>query len=263
MAASKASARAGVRYGDLVPRFIVGVALIGLALVADWVGGWVFNLTIAAVLLLLYGEWCAMHRVGRAVRFTGMLVVGGACTLAGAGYAVYAVELAAAGALILLIPARAGGWGVVYAALPAVALIWLRQHEMGRELVIWTLALVWATDICAYFAGRMIGGPKIAPRISPSKTWAGLGGGMLGAGVVAALLADRLGLDFSVPLAALTGGGLAVVAQAGDFFESHLKRRAGVKDSGHLLPGHGGVMDRLDGAVPVAVVVATALWLQQ
>jgi phosphatidate cytidylyltransferase len=152
------------------------------------------------------------------------------------------------------------GAGILYAGLPGLALIFLRHQPAGAVLVIWTLAIVWATDIAAYFAGRTFGGPKIAPAISPSKTWAGLLGGMTAAAAAGGLLAAEFDLGFAPWLGAGLGAGLAVAAQAGDFFESSLKRRAGVKDSGTLLPGHGGVMDRLDGLVPVSVLVALAIW---
>jgi phosphatidate cytidylyltransferase len=116
--------------------------------------------------------------------------------------------------------------------------------------------VVWATDIGAFFAGRRFGGLKLAPTISPSKTWSGLFGGMIAAGLIGA----GLGVMLELPLiTAWLGVPLAVVAQMGDLFESALKRRAGVKDSGHILPGHGGVLDRLDGLVPVAVLVAVLL----
>jgi phosphatidate cytidylyltransferase len=118
-----------------------------------------------------------------------------------------------------------------------------------------TLALVWATDIFAYFAGRGIGGAKLAPSISPNKTWAGLAGGMLGAGITG--LAVSYYFQLSILWAAASVF-LAIASQGGDLFESWLKRRTGVKDSGALLPGHGGVLDRLDGVVPVAVIVALA-----
>jgi phosphatidate cytidylyltransferase len=140
--------------------------------------------------------------------------------------------------------------------LPMLALTWLRDlASTGLLAAAWALSSVWATDIGAYFAGRAIGGPKIAPRISPNKTWAGLFGGMIAA------LALGLGLTkwAALPIAlALFSPILAVFAQAGDFFESWLKRRAGVKDSGTLLPGHGGLLDRLDGAVsslPIAALI--------
>jgi phosphatidate cytidylyltransferase len=112
---------------------------------------------------------------------------------------------------------------------------------------------VWACDIGAFFAGRAIGGPKLAPRLSPNKTWAGLGGGVLAASVLALLLHRFEGLPLRLTLATPL---LAAFAQAGDLFESWLKRQAGVKDSGNILPGHGGILDRLDGLVPVAPVAA-------
>ncbi|MGL6043523.1 MAG: phosphatidate cytidylyltransferase, partial [Sandaracinobacteroides sp.] len=144
------------------------------------------------------------------------------------------------------------------AGLPAVALIWLRNQPDGFALVMWTMGIVWATDVFAYFAGRAIGGPKIWPAISPSKTWAGLFGGMVAAAIFSGLFAWGAGWPVDPALQALLGAALAIVAQAGDFFESWLKRRAGVKDSGRFLAAHGGIMDRVDGLVPVACVVA--LW---
>jgi len=146
---------------------------------------------------------------------------------------------------------------------------------MPREPLLAVLGLVICTDTGAYFAGRAIGGPKIAPSISPSKTWAGLAGGMAAAGLWTCLFAlflaylstDRsptgqsLGEaahSASYGVVALVGAGLAVAAQAGDFYESWLKRRAGVKDSGRLIPGHGGLFDRVDGLLPVAIIAGTA-----
>lgn len=120
----------------------------------------------------------------------------------------------------------------------------------------WTIIVaVIATDSGAYFAGRRFGGPKIAPAISPSKTWSGLFGGMAGAALVLAVASARFGVGLPVPLAVLAGCGLAVVAQTGDFFESWMKRRAGVKDSSHLIPGHGGLFDRLDGLLAVSAAL--------
>ena len=147
--------------------------------------------------------------------------------------------------------------GLFYVGLAAAFLI-----DIGREFLIEILLGVIATDIGAYFAGRTIGGPKIAPRISPSKTWAGLGGGMVLAAIALAveawLTAGSANVSRDVTSAAQFGLILAVVAQAGDFLESWLKRRAGVKDSSSLIPGHGGVFDRVDGLV--AVSFAVALW---
>lgn len=147
------------------------------------------------------------------------------------------------------------GGGQIYVGLPILALLWLRdQPGNGLVLTFWALSLVWATDIGAFFSGRSIGGPKIAPAISPSKTWAGLIGGMTCATILAACFHFWLGL--ALPLVWITPL-LAVAAQGGDFLESWMKRRAGVKDSGTLLPGHGEVLDRLDGvvtAVPLAAL---------
>jgi len=150
--------------------------------------------------------------------------------------------------------------GILYIGLAATMLLFLRNGpglaEVGADLTLLLLLPVIATDIGAYFAGRAIGGPKIAPRISPSKTWAGLGGGMIAAGFVLAASARLLG-DGSLatgylPGHFLVGAAIAVIAQAGDFFESWMKRRAGVKDSSHLIPGHGGLFDRVDGLLAVS-----------
>lgn len=171
-------------------------------------------------------------------------------------------------------PARLGVaaiTGAFYIGWAALALI-----VMPVELVILTVGVVVFTDTGAYFTGRALGGPKIAPKISPSKTWAGLAGGMAAAGIWVAMFALSVGYlasalsptgagierafeTVNVGIAAVTGAGLAIVAQAGDFYESWLKRQAGVKDSSNLIPGHGGVFDRVDGLLPVAIIAGT-LW---
>jgi phosphatidate cytidylyltransferase len=171
--------------------------------------------------------------------------------------------LAGAGFFVVIVTNRPQlALGVVYVGLPILALLLIRrQHDPGPDeatyrgliFTIWTLALVWATDIGAYFAGRAIGGPKLAPRLSPNKTWAGLAGGVLLASLFAAYMHRAYDLPLRLTLATPV---LAVLAQAGDLYESWLKRRAGVKDSGTLIPGHGGALDRLDGLVPVAPVAA-------
>jgi phosphatidate cytidylyltransferase len=155
--------------------------------------------------------------------------------------------------------------GAIYVSLACFSLILFSAPVFGMTPAIMLIAAVIGTDVGAYFAGRSIGGPKIAPRISPSKTWSGLLGGMIGAGLImviiqAGIYAFRGGDagDGDVYLAygwfrlMLTGAALAVVAQMGDFFESWMKRRAGVKDSGRLIPGHGGLFDRTDGLIAVA-----------
>lgn len=139
--------------------------------------------------------------------------------------------------------------GVFYVTMTCVSLIMLREESLGGSLplLLFLLATVWATDIGAYFAGRQIGGPKLAPRLSPSKTWAGLLGGMLAAGTIGAVLSFFFTFPVSIAQGLVIGAAIAVVGQAGDLFESWLKRAAGVKDSGTLIPGHGGILDRVDG----------------
>ena len=146
------------------------------------------------------------------------------------------------------------GWGFVYIAVPAFALLVLSWLDFA--MVFWVMIVTWATDIFAYFAGRSIGGPKLAPKVSPNKTWAGLIGGMVGAGVCGWLAAWAFGLEG--PFLWL-GAPMGAIAQAGDLYESWAKRRSGVKDSGSLLPGHGGVLDRLDGLLAVAVATLALL----
>ena len=146
--------------------------------------------------------------------------------------------------------------GVVYIAAPCIAVVWLRaEPETGLVTILWLLAVIWATDTGAYFAGRGIGGPKLAPRISPKKTWAGLAGGIVAAGGVGAATAVILALP-NAPALIVFSMVLAVVAQAGDLLESAIKRVFKVKDSGNLIPGHGGLLDRLDGLMTAAPTVA-------
>lgn len=145
---------------------------------------------------------------------------------------------------------------VAYTLAAVLALLWLRhQPADGRETILWIVACIWATDIGAYVVGRAAGGAKLAPRISPGKTWSGLVGGMAWAAVASAVAGYAFGLGDTISLAAI-GAGLAVVGQIGDLLESAAKRRAGVKDSGTLIPGHGGLLDRVDGLMAILVVVA-------
>lgn len=146
--------------------------------------------------------------------------------------------------------------GFFYALLPALALLWVRDRaDHGLLLLLWIFIVTWTTDIGAYFVGRTIGRRKLAPSISPGKTVEGLYGGMAGAALFGGAWALFTGLPHVVLVLAPL---FALAAQGGDLFESWMKRRAGVKDSGNWLPGHGGVLDRLDGLVPVAVLTAIA-----
>jgi phosphatidate cytidylyltransferase len=180
-----------------------------------------------------------------------------------------ALGCVAIGALAAGLVARARGaapgWaaiGVVLIGLPAVALVWLRSlPEVGLSVMLWLLIVVWTTDGVAYLVGRRVGGPRLAPSISPGKTWSGLAGGVLGAGLASLIVASVLGSERLVHAAGL-GAGFAVVAQLGDLAESMLKRRAGVKDSGSLIPGHGGVLDRVDGLLLTAPALSLLLGLK-
>ncbi len=180
------------------------------------------------------------------------------------GRADQALWLVGAGFLILVVI----GWkdifpdklwtasGLLYIGIPCVALVWMRNDwQGGRDLVLWLLCVVWATDIGAYFFGKSIGGPRLAPVISPNKTWAGLIGGMVSAGATGALLLVWSKAADPV-FGAWMGGGTAIVAQGGDLLESSVKRHFGVKDSGAIIPGHGGVLDRVDGILAVAPVLS-------
>jgi phosphatidate cytidylyltransferase len=159
------------------------------------------------------------------------------------------------------------GWGVVwytsgffYALLPALALLWIRERDQhGLSLLLWVFIVTWATDIGAYFAGRTFGRRKLAPSISPGKSVEGLYGGIAAAALLGGAWAMATGLGMPLLLLAPI---FAAAAQGGDLFESRMKRRAGVKDSGNWLPGHGGALDRLDGLVPVAVLTAAAQLLK-
>ena len=146
--------------------------------------------------------------------------------------------------------------GIAYSLAAVLALLWLRhQPADGRETIVWIVAVIWATDIGGYVVGRAAGGAKLAPRISPGKTWSGLFGGMAWAAMASAACAWAFGLGHTVSLA-MIGAALAVVGQMGDLLESAAKRQAGVKDSGWLIPGHGGLLDRVDGLMAILVVVA-------
>jgi phosphatidate cytidylyltransferase len=150
------------------------------------------------------------------------------------------------------------GLGMVYVTVPCIALISMRGNEpFGLIEIIWLVSLVIAADTCAYIAGRSIGGPKLAPRISPNKTWAGLGGAIVGAAIVGAITSIWMGSAVIQIWLAIGGcAALAIVEQAGDLAESAFKRHFGVKDSGRIIPGHGGALDRVDGLMAVATAVA-------
>ncbi|MGZ8312711.1 MAG: phosphatidate cytidylyltransferase [Allosphingosinicella sp.] len=273
-----------IKRSDLPTRFAAGVAMIAVALLATWMGGWPFRALAAVAAALMMVEWADMHRVPRLWAWVGAallaaLLLGGTEYLYPVGAADWVYDPATGGmvayyddqtlapnwlgfggvallALILGALSRrlAMLGGTLYVGIPTFAMLSLGW--VWEVLVFWVFIVTWATDIMAYFAGRSIGGPKLAPRISPNKTWAGLAGGMVGAALFGGLAAWWFQLE---PLFLWLGGPMGLLAQAGDLYESWVKRRAGVKDSGTILPGHGGVLDRLDGLL--AVALATCLLL--
>jgi len=242
-------------------RMVASAAMIAVALAALAAGGILFWLLAVVAALVMAAEWANLHgataREKRIVQFalSVPLAVMAPPSLVIENRDFFAAGLLAGAAFFAAIVTgkRALAAGILYCGLPVLALTFLRRQEDGMLLASWTLSLVWATDIGAFFAGRTIGGPKLAPAISPAKTWSGLAGGIALATLLAGALWNAEGL--SIHLFAATPV-LAVLAQGGDLFESAVKRRAGVKDSGTILPGHGGVLDRLDGLVPVAPVAA-------
>jgi phosphatidate cytidylyltransferase len=202
---------------ELFVRTATGLLLIAVALLTAVAGGNLFALFVAAIATAMFYEWTRVARGWGAAWYVG---------------------------------------GFLYALVPALALLWIRERDaQGLDLLVWAFIVTWSTDIGAYFAGRRFGRRKLAPAISPGKTVEGLYGGIAAATLFggAWVLATGLGMAL-LALAPV----LAMAAQGGDLFESSMKRRAGVKDSGTWLPGHGGVLDRLDGLVPVAVLTAAA-----
>jgi phosphatidate cytidylyltransferase len=242
---------------DLGRRSLVGAVLAAIAIFILWLGDvalWAL-LTVAAIVALV--EWAGLVRAHRArlLLCSVILIVGMTYALPvlwGPDRSTLALLLISA--LVMALFPRFGGMsvGLGYVGTAAIAILFLRAQPNGFMLTLWTLVVVWATDIGAYFAGHRIGGAKLAPAISPNKTWAGLFGGMVAAAAAGLLVA----VAGKLPVSAFwLGAPLAVVAQMGDLLESVLKRRAGVKDSGTLLPGHGGLLDRIDGLLPVAILV--------
>lgn len=246
------------------PRVVSALVMVPVALGLAYAGGLAFNLLVLGLAALMAYEWNGLSSGGAlAAGAPAGGAVMGCVGISALGYVAAGFTAVIPMAALTLAVAWMGGvrnfWssaGVVYVAIPCIAVIWLRAEPvLGLETVVWLFAVVWATDIGAYFAGRGIGGPKLAPRISPQKTWAGLGGGVLAAGLVGAITATVLALPGSLALI-LFSAVLAVIAQIGDLVESMVKRHFGAKDSGRLIPGHGGVLDRLDGLMTAAPAVA-------
>jgi phosphatidate cytidylyltransferase len=259
------------RASALGTRVISALVLVPPVLVAIYFGPPFSDLLIMAGGAVLAWEWARLCG-GRLLGPPGFATMAAVVAVLAAGamgfYAVAAwlVAAGAMGAMVLALRAESpnAGWyalGVVYAAVPCLAIMWLRQDpQVGLAVTLWILTLVWATDTGAYFAGRLIGGPKLAPMISPKKTWSGLLGGMTAAALVG-VSAAALREDWAPGALAAASIILAVIAQGGDLLESSIKRHFGVKDTSDLIPGHGGFMDRVDGLLTVGIAVASVVWL--
>lgn len=245
---------------NLVMRVAAAAVLAPLAITFAYIGGWLWVVLATLVAFGLFMEWAAIVGATRfaalAAGMLGLLLSG---LFAGISRFDVAIGTAIVGALASAVfaPLRrawAAG-GVVYASVALLASVLLRRDPGdGFTAVIFVLILVWATDSGGYFAGRAIGGPKLWERISPKKTWSGAVGGFLGALLVAAGFAAA-GEGRMLPLLGVAAV-LSIASQCGDLFESAVKRRFDVKDSGRLIPGHGGLLDRLDGFVAAVMLAA-------
>ena len=259
---------------------VASAIVLGAGVIAALVhGGWAFAAVWLAAGIAGFGEWVVMCRVEP----REVLIALGAATLAALvlalqseapALACLAVLALGAGACATVARTAAGRWRVLVGILCAGVIASVPTVLRGDSILafigpIWMFAVVWATDITAYFVGRRLGGPKLMRRVSPNKTWSGALGGLVGAvvaGTSVAVGADLLGMTLprgaSLPVVAGASALASVLSQAGDLYESWLKRRHGVKDSSHIIPGHGGVMDRLDGFFAVAVLAGLYLVLR-
>ena len=261
MTESQAAPAADQGSRNLIRRVIAALVLAPVAIAIAYAGGWLWTTLVTLAAIGLYVEWLMIVGVARETRVVTSgavaLAISGLCLALGridASLLALALGLAA---VALLSPGRrnwiATGFG--YAAAAQIASVLVRLDQVwGFVALILVLLVVWVTDIGGYFAGRGIGGPKLWPRVSPKKTWAGAVGGFVASLVIAAGFA-AFGLGKTGPLL-LLGAVLSIASQLGDLFESAVKRRFGVKDSSHIIPGHGGLMDRLDGFVAAIVLAA-------
>jgi len=246
---------------NLIRRVIAAVVLAPVAIAIAYAGGWLWTTLVTLAAIGLYVEWLMIVGAARETR----VVTSGAVALAISGPCLglgridaSLLALALGLAAVALLSSERRTWtatGFGYAAAAQIASVLVRLDQVwGFVALILVLLVVWVTDIGGYFAGRGIGGPKLWPRVSPKKTWAGAVGGFAASLVIAAGFA-AFGLGKTGPLL-LLGAVLSIASQLGDLFESAVKRRFGVKDSSHFIPGHGGLMDRLDGFVAAVVLAA-------
>ncbi len=247
------------KWDDLAPRLFSAVAMVAIGALGVWLGGLWFHALIAIVVGLMVWELVGMLDTGRSKSPIILTVVSGLASM-------IAIEIPASLALpLLMMPSMLGlgrmeRGGVTYAVFTAFILLagyglMSLRDDFGLTWMVWLLLVVVVTDIAGYFAGRLIGGPKLWPRVSPKKTWSGTVAGWVGSSVVAMLFAGVTSAGLG-----LIGVSIAVsmASQIGDIAESAIKRRAGVKDSSHLIPGHGGLLDRFDGMLGAALFIVIA-----
>ena len=246
---------------NLLMRVAVAAVLIPLAVAIAYAGGWLWATLVTLAAIGLFLEWLTVVGLAGATRVSVPGVV--ALSVAGFCLAIGRIDIAlivlAIGLVVAVsIAPERRNWvaaGFLYAAAAEIASVLVRLDPVkGFAALIFVLLIVWVTDSGGYFAGRGIGGPKLWPKVSPKKTWAGAAGGFA-ASLAVAIAFAAFGVGNTGPLLMLSAV-LSVVSQLGDLFESAVKRRFGVKDSGHIIPGHGGLMDRLDGFVAAVVVAA-------
>lgn len=252
---------------NLQLRVISAVILAIVVLALTWLGGAPFRFLSVVIAVAVFWEWCRMSRTADNATNQAVAAIPLALAMIALlfGYpAQYVLGIVAAGTLLAFVHAAATGiaqWasgGVAYAGFTGAALAFLRGDDAaGLAAILFLFAVVWATDILAYFVGRAVGGPKLAPAISPGKTQSGALGGLVGGAVAALLVVLWLGTAnvLSYMLLAVV---VSALSQGGDLFESWVKRRHGVKDSSHIIPGHGGVMDRVDGLAVAAMALYIA-----
>lgn len=260
-AISDPASGSGKASSNLFMRVVAALILAPLTIGVVFAGGWLWILLVTIVAIGLFYEWHSIVNPKRepksfAIGIIALELIGLALWLGWNGVAFAAAIIGPT--LIALVSGERRWWnttGLIYAAAALMASVIVRlDGTTGFHALVFTLIVVWVTDIGGYFAGRTFGGPKLAPRISPKKTWAGAVGGLV-LSIAIAFAASALGWGRIVPLLALAIL-LSIVSQLGDLFESWVKRRFGVKDSSQIIPGHGGLLDRLDGFVAAIVFAA-------
>ena len=252
---------------ELKTRIISAFIMIMVSFGIIWVGNTIFLVFLIILSSLISWEWSRIAMAKSKSSWIVMAItIGVSLILFTIGYSLFEIMLAlfVGAAIAFMIEWRANFHtkfliftGVFYIALALLAAIWLRVQHDGMVLFLWLVAMVVATDVGAYFSGRSIGGAKLAVKISPNKTWAGLFGGMIAAAIVSAIFAYNMTSNINdiYALAALAMA-IAIIAQMGDLLESWMKRKSNYKDSSNIIPGHGGVLDRFDGFLAATPVFA-------